>query len=293
MTQMAELNVRLTDSDQTTEEEHDFSTPMVRLSRAVRQASSEMTRQQARHLVSIYYTMQRQRIRAASQVRASAEPAPVLTWFADGFAQLESRAKSALKIYADSHDVGRWSQSIVGIGPVISAGLLAHIDMEIAINPSRVWSFAGLDPSRTWGKGEKRPWNAQLKTLCFQIGESFVRQSAEKSYYRRAYEERKAYEVRRNDRGDNAAEAQRLLQEKSYGENVTREALESGKLSNGHIDRRARRWVAKMFLSHWHQVAWETTYGDPPERPYVIVSESEDCVNHTHYTEAPGWPMGG
>lgn len=56
--------------------------------------------------------------------------------------------------------------SIHGIGPVISAGLLAHIDIHRAVTVGHIWRFAGLDPSVKWLKKTKRPWNAGLKVLC-------------------------------------------------------------------------------------------------------------------------------
>jgi hypothetical protein len=62
--------------------------------------------------------------------------------------------------------VSRWAKAQVGIGPVLAAGLAAYIDITRTPTVSALWSLAGLNPTAVWGKGEKRPWNAQLKTLC-------------------------------------------------------------------------------------------------------------------------------
>ena len=58
---------------------------------------------------------------------------------------------------------------------------------------SGIDASAGLDPTVTWGKGERRPWNAELKVLCWKLGDSFVKVSnKEGALYGRIYRERKA-----------------------------------------------------------------------------------------------------
>ena len=62
-----------------------------------------------------------------------------------------------------------------------------------------IWRFAELDPTQTWEEGQRRPWNASLKTLSWKIGESFVRRSRdEDATYGRFYRERKQLEIERN-----------------------------------------------------------------------------------------------
>lgn len=140
-----------------------------RLARDVKSAAVTLSHQEARFLVDTYYGMQDERIRADGQVRAmekSEEPHSVLSWLSDQSTTLENQIKRALDAYSASHPLGEWARSIYGIGPVIAAGLLAHIDIAKAPTAGHIWNFAGLNPDVKWEKGKKRPWNATLKLLC-------------------------------------------------------------------------------------------------------------------------------
>jgi hypothetical protein len=140
-----------------------------KLSKDLKQASILLTRNEARYLVDSYYSMQEDRKRSGNQVRAldkSGEPHGTLSWFFDQSNTLESQIKGALQLWAENQIEGKWLMSITGIGPVISAGLLAHIDIEQAPTVGHIWRFGGYDPTVKWEKGKKRPWNASLKTLC-------------------------------------------------------------------------------------------------------------------------------
>ncbi len=107
--------------------------------------------------------------------------------------------------------MGKWAMEQCGIGPVLSAGLLVHLEIEQAPTAGHLWSYAGFDPTREWKKGEKRPFNAKLKTLCFKIGESFVKvKSREQDVYGKIYKERKALEMSRNEQGLFAEQAKEM-----------------------------------------------------------------------------------
>ena len=62
-----------------------------------------------------------------------------------------------------------------------------------------------------------------------------------------------------------------------------------GKLPAGHLDARARRYAVKLFLAHYHHVAYELEYGTPPPKPYILDGDR----GHTHYIAPPKWPMEG
>src|SRR5260221_713686 len=112
-----------------TDEEQLIAT--LRLTKDLRQAASILESKEARYLVDTYYTLQKLRIGATAQVRSGEnEPNSLLSWTGHMYAQLETDVQQALGAYAKSSLVGRWSLSIIGIGPVIAAGLLAHIDIE-------------------------------------------------------------------------------------------------------------------------------------------------------------------
>lgn len=266
--------------------------PIVRLTRDLKQASTTLSHDEARYLVDAYYQMQENRIRADGQIRAqdeSEEPHGVLSWLALNTASLEGQIKRALDAYSDSQPAGLWAKSIVGIGPVIASGLLAHIDITRAPTVGHIWRFAGLDPTSKWEKGQKRPWNATLKTLCWKIGESFVKVSGnERDFYGKLYLERKAREIAMNDEGAYAEQAALILSSKKWrGDTKAKAAYEQGKLPPAHVHARAKRWAVKLFLSHYHHVAYEVHFKEQPPKPYILTVEG----GHAHRIEVPNWPM--
>lgn len=254
-------------------------TPIDRLSRDIAAAARTLTDDEARYLVDAYYIMQEDRKRANNQVRAlgeSAEPNSVLQWLATQSTTLENQIKRALDQYTQAHPMGSWLRGIHGIGPVISAGLLAHIDIRKAPTVGHIWRFAGLDPTLKWQKGQKRPWNAALKTLCWKAGQSFMKFSGDEAcVYGRAYRERKAYELARNDSGSNAARAAQILAERPT--HKQRDILAAGKLPPGQIDAQARRWAVKLFLSHLHGEWYRREFGTEPPLPYPVA-----ILGHAH-----------
>lgn len=184
--------------------------------------------------------------------------------------------------------------SITGIGPVIAAGLLAHIDIEKAPTVGHIWRFAGLDPTVTWGRGEKRPWNAKLKRLCWIIGDSFVKQkSRESDIYGKVYAARKVQEVERNEAGLFAEQAARALEERKIKDKDLRATYEAGRLPAGRLDLRARRYAVKLFLVHFHHVMYEDHFGEPPPKPYILTNPAVDPTgkDHVHFIGPPNWPL--
>lgn len=132
----------------------------LRLSKDQIAASALLDPAEVRYLVDAYYAaFQKPRIRFNNQIKAiqranNQEPHTVLDWLKKQSALSEDQIKVALAGYAKSKDLGRWLMSIYGIGPVIAAGLLAHVDWTVP-TVGHVWRFAGLDPSSTWLGREK------------------------------------------------------------------------------------------------------------------------------------------
>ncbi len=290
-----------------------------KLSKDLKKAILSLNPKEARFLVDCYYNMQDNRLRAAGQVRAmkkTKEPHEVLTWLQTQSELLEGQVKIALDIFSKTNHVGRWSRSVKGIGPVIAAGLMAHIDIEKAPTVGHIWNFAGLGAAVKWEKGEKRPWNASLKTLCWKIGESFVKVSGrDGAFYGKLYLERKATEIFNNDDGKFIEQAKlgaaRVKKTTDawpwyagcYPPGTTRkwmqledlkakaEFLKSIKkepgtglpmLPPGHLHSRAKRYAVKLFLSHWHEVAYKDHYKKDPPNPYPIA-----ILGHAHKIPPP------
>lgn len=259
-----------------------------KLTKDERAAAITLGKDEARFLVDAYYQLQANRIRNDGQVRSmsvSAEPHTTLQWLADMNRTLEGQIKVALDAYSGGDPTGIWLRSQKGIGPVIAAGLLAHLDITKAETAGAFWSFAGMEPSKTWDKGKKRPWNADLKVLCWKMGESFVKVSgSDDAYYAKAYKERKLLEIERNERGDFAAQAASALENKKYDKTTDAyKAYIQGKLPPAHIHARARRYAIKLLLSDLHHVMYVAHHGKEPPLPYAI-----GIMGHAHIKHGPG-----
>jgi hypothetical protein len=263
---------------------------ITRLTRDLKAAARTLSDAEARYLVDYYYQLQEDRIRSGNrvqQMRETAEPSEVLVWLATNTGVLERQIARALDAYTGSRVVGVWARSIVGIGPILSSGLLAHIDIAKAPTVGHIWRFAGLEPTVTWEKKQRRPWNARLKTLCWKCGESFVKVSGhEDDVYGKLYLHRKAIEVTRNEAGAFADQAAAALIAKKYGIDTTaRKEYEAGRLPAARIHMRAKRWAVKLFLAAFHEVAYVDRYHTLPPKPYVI-----EHLGHVHHRCPPNAP---
>lgn len=301
-------------------------TPVSKLNRditqALKQSGGGITDNEARFLVDIFYTMQDQRVRCNNQVKGldrdadksgnAPEPHSALDWTLTQFKTLELQIEKLLAIYVSTHPMAWFFEQTVGIGGILGAGLLAHIDIHKAPTAGHIWNFAGLNPDITWEKKTKRPWNADLKKIAWKIGDSFVKQSSHKrDFYGQIYRQRKIYEWDRNISGAMADQATQYLSAKKYGPDtdarawysgfcspeLARASLEAGKaptaavckaddgipmLPPAQIDMRARRYAVKLFLSHLQQRWWETEFHEAPPKPFAIAQRG-----HAHMIEPP------
>jgi hypothetical protein len=290
--------------------------PVKRLSRDLRRAALTLGDAEARFLVDAYYLMQDDRKRAYAQEHAlgdNAEPNAVIQWLAVQSATLESQIKGALDIYTRHHEVGDFMRSIYGIGPVISAGLLAHIYMgdwcqvcrarttdecserqksgkkiaehkftlvEACPTAGHIFQFAGLagDGQKPWEKGTKRPFNAQLKVLSWKAGQSFLKFSNQpECIYGHHYREQKAKYIARNEVSEYSLRALGRAPKVGKGTEAYKH-YSTGKLPPGHIDAMARRWAVKRFLADLHIAWYWTHYRRLPPLPYPVA-----ILKHAHY----------
>ena len=264
---------------------------ITKLGKDLRVAATTMTQAEARYLVDYYYQLQDDRIRAKGRQRAfsaDGEPHELIVWLSDNTAFLEKQIAKGLLAYAQSHPVGQWSLSITGIGGVISAGLLAHIDIGKAPTAGHIESFGGINPTMTWSKGQIRPFNAKLKVLLWKIGESFVKTSnRESDFYGKIYQQAKEHLTMLNETGAFAGDAARILTEKKWGKDTEAYKMYmSGKLPLAQIHARAKRKAVKLFISHWHYVAYRYAFGKEPSLPYSIAIQE-----HAHYIAPPNNPF--
>jgi Transposase IS116/IS110/IS902 family len=270
--------------------EMDVSEPdLSRMRKDLRQAAATMSEAEARYLVDLYYTMQGYRIASANQVHALSdgdEPHLVIGVMVRRCSTLEKEVAGYLAAFSGSKDLGIWARSNKGIGPIIAAGLLAHIDLEKAKTAGAIWRFAGLDPTMKWEKGKKRPWNASLKVLCWKMGQSFMKLHNDPDcFYGKIYEERKRYEVDRNVAGGNAETCATTLETRKIRDAKTIATYKSGRLPDGRIELRAERYAVKLFLSHYHEIGYRMVLKREPPKPWVI-----DIGGHQGYIPPPNWP---
>jgi hypothetical protein len=302
-------------------------TAVTRLSRDLRHAASDMSVDEARFLVDAYYQIQMKRISAEHQARKmseAGEPAEIAAWLGTQSRVLEQQIRGALDRFSMAIPVGAWSRAQKGIGPVLASGLIAHIDITKAPTVGHIWSFAGVIPGQKWEKGQKRPWNSRLKVLLWKIGQSFTKVSGnEDAYYGQVYRERKRLEWERNLAGQFADQARASLEGRRFGADTDALIWYSGRLSAldakeimamesaqrsaalkkrsgqegsgvpmlppARLDLRAQRYAYKLFLAHWHDVAYRDHFKAEPPVPYPIAH-----LGHAHrIAPPPGGPVGG
>jgi hypothetical protein len=207
-----------------------------RLSKDLKNSVKTLNRDEVRTLVDYYYIIQDNRKSAhnqTSQLEKSGEPHALLNYVKKQADILETQIKNAMNFWTEEHIVAKIiKEEVYGVGPVISAGLVAYFDIHRAATAGAFWRYAGLDPSAKWlsrdkvkdwvkdnkdvpvddlvfkaalffgrnasslqkmastdsnGKPVKlthetlvkalcrRPYNASLKTLCWKIGECFMK----------------------------------------------------------------------------------------------------------------------
>jgi hypothetical protein len=228
--------------------------------------------------------------------------------------------KRAIKVAADSvkHEpVYKWLTSVKGVGPSLAAQLMGLAPAEKFPHPGHLFSYAGLTPQKGNRDGQDHRYNRRLKALAYKLAKSQVMVDGD---YRPWYERRKMYEWRKNLEGKNAEVA--LRSAKQYGKDTTAYMWASGrmdprkvafwlagelKLKNpekpvelvaeggrgvpmippSHVEARTLRWLAKLILDHYWQVAYYYRTGqvwipyaiahlghveriDPVEAPWLI-----------------------
>ncbi len=314
-------------------------TVLQKLKGDLRKSAVTLTATEIRYLVDLYYMTQEDRKRAGNQrlaLEKSGEPHALIAYFHEQQAELEKQIKGVLDAYTNGHVMGSWMRGIHGIGPVLSAGILAHIDIHKAPTVGHIWRYAGLDPTQKWigreGANERikelaaaglqlpemvqhladtigtraelirtratndngkitkeslakaaaiRPWNEQLKVLCWKIGQSFMKfAAAEACTYGHWYKQRKQIELERDASGKFREYA--IANASRYGKSTDAfKHMTEGHLPPAQIDARARRWAVKLFLSHLHGEWYRREFGKEPPLPYPIAH-----LGHAHFIDA-------
>lgn len=139
-----------------------------------------------------------------------------------------------------------WLLGIKGIGVNLAAKLLSEIDdIERCTTVSKLWRFAGwavIDGRREYNRpGETSHYNNQLKSVCWQIGDSFIKQQT--PIYTGLY-----YAEKDRLRGlhpDTLCRECKELWDKEHKAKGHKQMY-----NPGHLHAMAQRKMVKMFLRH-------------------------------------------
>ncbi|MHA1962477.1 MAG: TIGR-Tas system RNA-guided endonuclease [Candidatus Thorarchaeota archaeon] len=229
---------------------------------------------------------------------------------------VERSIEKRIKTEIEKHTIySAWLKGIKGIGPVLAGGLIAYIErydpetdtldsIERFPKVSNLWSYAGLgNPKQKRIKGVQSKHSSNLKTHCWKIAKSLVmsgkREGKAMSDYAKLYMKKKAYYNENNKPFDvhiDGAKGYCLAQDIEpfeMGTNISAENFKKLKAqfekyelksisvikTKGHIDAMAKRYMVKIFLSHfWH--TWRTMEGLEVTEPYAI-----GILKHDGYIE--------
>lgn len=300
---------------------------------------------EARVLVDLYYSLQDYRKAIDNQMRsidngadAGAQHA-ALDFMAAQIDSLEHNAKLWLETFVTAHPMWPWFAAVDGIGPILAAGLVAHLGSRPVPPTVGKWHrYAGLDPSQRWLKVDELkklwaeqegdidqrartiaiqvgrdpntvirdattdyktgavkaltkdsaikslsriPYNRPLKTLCWKIGDQFVKLGgSQKAFYAVWYRNRKALEITRNQRGDRRDLAASTLA--TTPGHAQKSTYAQGLLPDGRVDLMARRATVKLFLSHLHELWYQVENNCVPPKHFAI-----SVLHHVDYIPPP------
>lgn len=182
---------------------------------------------------------------------------------------------------------GQWLAGLYGIGPVLSAALLAFLDVTTAPHMSSWRKLGGIAPHVTWEKGQKRPWNARLKTLLWKVGDSFVKfhRSPKSEVYGEVYANWKRIYVERDANEFYREKALHEAETRQFRDQATKATYASGHYPLGRLDLMARRKAVSMFLGHLYEVLYYEAYGRHCGSDYV-----QAYLGHQSRVACPHWP---
>lgn len=262
---------------------------VTRLRRDVAEAARTMNQREGEYLVRVYHQQQRHRLALEAQLRSlGGAPSATLGFLVEQARTLEAQVRRSLDLWTRDHPPSQWARGIVGVGPVVTAELRAYTHIEHCPTVGHLWAFAGLDPTKTWEKGQRRPWNPDFKRLAFILGDSFTKVRGKPGdIYGQVYFDRRAYEEAKNLAGDYAEQAAASLGRVGKETGAHKHYAE-GRLPPGRIFLRAKRYAVKLFLAHYHHVTYVHVHGTEPPLPYPVVH-----LGHAHVFAPPAFKKTG
>lgn len=214
---------------------------------------------------------------AIESLNSGSNTVPTIDSMIQALSSVDSIVKRPISNFIGDSIVGKWASSQVGIGQVLTAGLMSYIDIEKAHSPGAIWRYAGLDPSYN----NKKSYNSELKSICWKIGSSFAKYSTKpNSFYGKLYLQDKERRTAKNEEGLYADKAQEILSDLPYKYRSDQDLLMQGKLSDEQIDAQARRFAVKIFLSHYYAIAYQEHHGEPAVRPsFITINGKKEFID--------------
>lgn len=185
-----------------------------------------------------------------------------IVWFHNSLLHTERDIAKRINAWSKHHKIRLTHLNrIQGIGPIFSGAVIAWIaPISRFSNISKLWKYCGLAPGCRRKRGEKIAYNPHLKTLMWKIASSFEKQKANKSFYRRLYDEKKKYLLQRED-------LKAAIDNKVKGAKL-------------HVRLLAMQFVAKRFLADlW--LTWRKLEGLSITKPYAF-----DMLGHSDWEES-------
>lgn len=208
-----------------------------------------------RFLIDRYYSIQEHRIAMQLQIiQCEKENIPVETvkYYHQQFHTLEKDIEKHIGKVVKKHPLWKnFLKDVKGIGPVIAASFIAHVDIAKCTHASSLWRYCGLAVDLNTGraerltKGKKISWNPFMKTVAWKIGESFIKT---KGKYRTIYDTSK----------------------QMYQAKFPTEAKDGNRklYTKGHIHAMAKRRAVKLFLDELYRF-WRAQEGLPVSIPFA------------------------
>ena len=246
-----------------------------------------------RLLATSFYEIQECRIKIGNRIAMlrkdyGVDLVEASTMHNDVFPRLEA-AEEAIGIrvreYARQYPIftGWIQREVKGVAEILTGGLLAGIrDIGKFDTVSKLWKYCGVGIHEDGNiqkrqKGQTIDYSPFCKVIVWKLGEQFVK-IGDRGYYGLKYREFKEQEQRK-------AASRGLIILPHAAIDALPEEQRADKMSEGHVHNRAKRKVAKLFLSHLWWV-WREMEGLPVRNPYVV----EKFPEH-HYEPPPGWPV--
>lgn len=222
-------------------------------------------------------------------------------------AQAEKRYQSVMKITTSEPIYVEWLENVYGVSHTLTARLLHRFGYcEDFPTVSKLWSYSGLAPGQERTRGEKLGYDPQAKTLAWLVADRMIMQGERSRYKAEFYDPYKQKQVNRMEAsectycGEGVAEHAPSDPCEEWQKFEDEDAMDLSGFalgdrhpdnatpawSRGHADNRARRYLAKQFLSHYWTIARDLMGLDTPDM-YVLAEEDhekrEDVFDNAHY----------